>query len=292
MSEIRHVYRIGAPTTEQINAQLGAIGQRLDQMEGFRGTPEFQADVNLKGNKATNAGSAIADTDLMRQGDSVTREEFDATVEELRSLIAASTASDGLDHLPFVTQGASRAWMEVPCRLELTGTGNPAGVAMAVTPALYGYSFTKEAVAANEKRMQIVGLVPYGVIVSPTAQVFVHDFNDTVVGGANGMVYWSLQYAWLNIGEAVDPATPVTTVTSLQTLHAATAQYMHFTTPFSIAGPTKKRSSLLIGTLRRLSADAQDDYPNGVIVPAVSLRVQVASVGELAAYDGTNIYET
>lgn len=48
----------------QLNRVLAQIGDRLDQISGDRGTPEFNSDVDLKGHKVTNAGLATAATDL------------------------------------------------------------------------------------------------------------------------------------------------------------------------------------------------------------------------------------
>lgn len=53
-----------APTIDEINRNLALIADRLDQMEGFRGTPQFQTDVDMGGNKGTNAAAATDATDL------------------------------------------------------------------------------------------------------------------------------------------------------------------------------------------------------------------------------------
>lgn len=64
MTQVRRQYRITAPTVDEINFIFGQMADRLDQMEGFRGTPQFQADVDFAGHKGTSAGSATAITDI------------------------------------------------------------------------------------------------------------------------------------------------------------------------------------------------------------------------------------
>jgi hypothetical protein len=61
----RRVYRVSDPSVDQINQVLAQIADRLDQMEGFRGEPEFQSDVNLGGNKGINASPGVAADDLL-----------------------------------------------------------------------------------------------------------------------------------------------------------------------------------------------------------------------------------
>jgi hypothetical protein len=41
MTEIRRIYRLNAATPEEINLVLSQIGDRLDQLEGFRGKGNF-----------------------------------------------------------------------------------------------------------------------------------------------------------------------------------------------------------------------------------------------------------
>lgn len=48
----------------QLNRVLAHIGDRMDQISGDRGVPEFNSDIDLKGHKATNAGIGTVATDL------------------------------------------------------------------------------------------------------------------------------------------------------------------------------------------------------------------------------------
>jgi hypothetical protein len=64
----RRIYRVSDPSVDQINQQLAQIADRLDQMEGWRGNPEFKATIDMGGNRATNAGAATQNTDLTQFG--------------------------------------------------------------------------------------------------------------------------------------------------------------------------------------------------------------------------------
>jgi hypothetical protein len=64
----RRVYRVTSISVDEINQVLNQMADRLDQMEGFRGTPAFKAPVDMGGNRATNAGAATETTDLTQFG--------------------------------------------------------------------------------------------------------------------------------------------------------------------------------------------------------------------------------
>lgn len=64
----RRVYRISSGTIDEMNFVFSQIADRLDQMEGYRGSPEFKADVNLGGNVAVNSGTASDAEDLTPLG--------------------------------------------------------------------------------------------------------------------------------------------------------------------------------------------------------------------------------
>src|SRR5512135_2236694 len=65
MTLVRRQYRVGSASVDEINFVFGQLADRLDQMEGWRGTPEFQADVDMGGHRGTNAANAVEDTDLL-----------------------------------------------------------------------------------------------------------------------------------------------------------------------------------------------------------------------------------
>ena len=69
MLEQRRQYRILNPSNlgdlaNQVNRLLGNIGDRFDQLEGYRGTPTFKANLDVGANRVTNAADAVASSDL------------------------------------------------------------------------------------------------------------------------------------------------------------------------------------------------------------------------------------
>jgi hypothetical protein len=60
---IKETYRISTNSTREINNVLSFIADRLDRLEGWRGTPEFQADVSLEGNQLTEVAEGVLDDD-------------------------------------------------------------------------------------------------------------------------------------------------------------------------------------------------------------------------------------
>lgn len=62
MTTLRQQYRILNPTdltdaVNQLNNLLAQITDRLDQIEGYRGTPAFESAIDMKGNDITNVGT-------------------------------------------------------------------------------------------------------------------------------------------------------------------------------------------------------------------------------------------
>ncbi len=64
MATSKQVYRVADLALQFI---LNSISDRLDKMEGWRGDPEFQADVNLNDNKLTHVGAGSDDSDGARR---------------------------------------------------------------------------------------------------------------------------------------------------------------------------------------------------------------------------------
>lgn len=75
MATTKTVYRLSNLDLNELNRAFQSISDRMDKQEGWRGTPEFQADIDLKSNKATNVATATADEDAVNLGqttDSIT----------------------------------------------------------------------------------------------------------------------------------------------------------------------------------------------------------------------------
>lgn len=59
---LRRQYRIVNPAdlqdlANQLNSLLSLISERLDQIEGYRGTPAFESAIDMQGNDITNVGT-------------------------------------------------------------------------------------------------------------------------------------------------------------------------------------------------------------------------------------------
>lgn len=56
--EARRSFRVSGLSIENINFTLGLIADRMDEMEGRRGAPEFKSNVDMNNNKLKNVGAA------------------------------------------------------------------------------------------------------------------------------------------------------------------------------------------------------------------------------------------
>lgn len=82
MREARRTFRVGALTIEQVNFTLGLIADRMDELEGRRGTPQFKNDVNMGNNRMTRMAAAAGATDAV----SKVQAEQDITVTMANNL--------------------------------------------------------------------------------------------------------------------------------------------------------------------------------------------------------------
>lgn len=65
--QVKETYRIINPADlidmmNQLNVLLSRISSRLDQMDGTRGTPKYNADIDLQGHNITNVGTITYST--------------------------------------------------------------------------------------------------------------------------------------------------------------------------------------------------------------------------------------
>ena len=65
MTTIRRIYQLHTNEPSEINLLLSQLAERLDQIEGYRGTPTFQAAPDLNEKKVTNIGAATVNTDAL-----------------------------------------------------------------------------------------------------------------------------------------------------------------------------------------------------------------------------------
>lgn len=55
MAEARYIYHLNRLDLNELNFILSQLADRLDQMEGYKGRPQFKNDVDFGGNKGINA---------------------------------------------------------------------------------------------------------------------------------------------------------------------------------------------------------------------------------------------
>lgn len=65
MKESRSSYLISDLNLTDLNFVLSQIADRLDELEGRRGTPSFNSDVDMNGNKVTDAAAATNASDVV-----------------------------------------------------------------------------------------------------------------------------------------------------------------------------------------------------------------------------------
>jgi len=70
MRESRRLYSLTALDINQLNFILNMIADRIDELEGRRGTPTFKSDIDMEGNKITDLAVAVADSDGLRKDQS------------------------------------------------------------------------------------------------------------------------------------------------------------------------------------------------------------------------------
>lgn len=73
MVEVAQQYRIISPggledMANQLNRILSLLADRIDKLEGYRGTPTFRAPMDMQGNRITSAGAAAVDDDALILG--------------------------------------------------------------------------------------------------------------------------------------------------------------------------------------------------------------------------------
>lgn len=80
MTEIRQTLRLTDLNLDEANLVLGQIQDRLDEMEGRRGTPKFHASVDMQGNQITNAAPSTSASDAIVKSE---LQEMQASLSEM-----------------------------------------------------------------------------------------------------------------------------------------------------------------------------------------------------------------
>jgi hypothetical protein len=146
------------------------------------------------------------------------------------------------------------------------------------------YSFTKEAVAGNEKEIYFTMQLPHSWA-STDLELHVHWIpTDTQ---ATGLPRWGLEYTWADIGTAFGNTSIVYTTGIVPPGSTGTTQYQHYVSSFDAITPTSSQdgiSSVLIGRLFRNSSDAGDTYDDKCGLLYIDAHIQLNSTGSAGEY--------
>lgn len=90
--EARRTYRVTSNDVTQINFVLGLLADRIDELEGRRGTPTFKSDVNMDSNRVTSVGNATTSTDAitLSLAQSVATDAAGNAVDDIESAVNAA----------------------------------------------------------------------------------------------------------------------------------------------------------------------------------------------------------
>jgi hypothetical protein len=95
--EARRSFRVSSLSVEQVNFALGLIADRMDEIEGRRGTPQFKNNVDMDGNRIVDAAGATDGTDA------VIKDQLDSTNSTVAITIASMAAHIASKTNPHVT---------------------------------------------------------------------------------------------------------------------------------------------------------------------------------------------
>lgn len=91
--EARGSYRVSSLSLDAINFTLGLLADRIDELEGRRGTPKFKSHVDMGDNKILSLGNAATDTDAINLGG--TEDVVSGTASTLNSSLASTSLTLG-----------------------------------------------------------------------------------------------------------------------------------------------------------------------------------------------------
>lgn len=131
--EVRTQYRIGEIDIHGINRVFGQLADRLDELEGRRGTPTFKADIDAGGNRLTNVADATEATDAVTKGQA---HEVAYPVGVLFFTTLDTSPEEQLGYGTWVRYGAGRVILSRdPEDAMFDITGNTGGATSATFPA-------------------------------------------------------------------------------------------------------------------------------------------------------------
>ena len=114
--EARRSFRLNSLSLEELNFMLAQLGDRLDELEGRRGTPKFRSDVDMGLNRVTQmqSGSLATDGATVVQVDNVedSLDNLGAATGGVQNLSASATpGANRLVMSPAASQYIDKGWL-------------------------------------------------------------------------------------------------------------------------------------------------------------------------------------
>lgn len=114
--EARRSFRLNSLSLEELNFMLAQLGDRLDELEGRRGTPKFRSNVDMGLNRVTQmqSGSSATDGATVIQIDTVSTDldTLGAATGGVQNLSASTTpGANRLVMSPTTSQYIDKEWL-------------------------------------------------------------------------------------------------------------------------------------------------------------------------------------
>lgn len=110
--EARQSYTLSSNNIAELNFILAQISNRLDELEGRRGTPRFKSNVDMGSNRITSVGNATGDNDALPKVQTTnlideSAQKFESDPQEITSA-GLLQIEHGLNDIPQIVQ----VWLE------------------------------------------------------------------------------------------------------------------------------------------------------------------------------------
>lgn len=267
----------------------GATSTEVGYLSGVTGG--IQSQINNKQNTITGAATTITTADLTANRALISNASgkvaVSATVSdtELGYLDGVTSGVQGqIDKKLFVSDtGGNAAWDDFSFNflsLASVGVGVPALAAVGTT-SRYGYEYTNEAVAANEKRQAFGVQSSHGVVVNSEIRFHVHIYTGSRVPAVDEYVRFEANMGVTNRGAVAN----TTAYAADCLIPAGTPAYTHVTCPIvTLTGTNIGPSSDIGGLLRRKSSVASDTYEGSVYLVFGDPHCQINRRGTAGEY--------
>lgn len=288
--DIRDVYRLSRLEISEVNRLLARMSDRIDELEGRRGTPGFYANLDLQGNRATNATAAVDAGDYVLSSEVVPRDGGGLNLRlgtvygsavEAGSLTATTarlgTGTDytGVDSTGMLTfNGAATVWDDsmVPATAARTAAADLA------LQTLSGGIYAPR-VDLNDEIYSVVQF-PHSLKTSGTVTIkpHIHLINQNAIGASNYNVSFDIEWLWGNIGSTLAGTSQSDKRCSFQNALALTHKMLVFDDITASAGQGGI-SSLFFCRVKRVAAGADAYNTNDIFWGGLDIHFEKDTVG-------------